>query len=361
MPGVTGPVPLSAGEAKELFLPLRRQEGLTRVVIACSGGPDSTALLGLYARVLAERGHAEPIAATVDHGLRPESGAEAVAAGQFAARLGIAHRILGWQGEKPRAGLQQAARAARYRLLADLARQTGAQAIVTAHTLDDQAETVLMRLLAGSGPQGLAGMADHSTAEGVALLRPILCVPKARLVATCEAHAWTFARDPSNDNLVFLRPRLRRLMPELANEGLSAGRLSVLANRLRRANAALDALTADWHRRAQTAGRPGYNARVLAEAPAEVQVRFFAGLLAEARAANPTLPAPKLERIERLAGDFGQAVRCGGTFARTLGGLKFDLRDSWLGVRPEPPRRPRSLRQSAANLSRNLGNDAQHP
>src|SRR5262249_54422743 len=92
------------------------------------------------------------VVATVDHGLRTGSRAEAKAVGAVARRLGLAHEILAWRGTKPKAGIEAAARSARYRLLADLAQRLGAEAIATAHTLDDQAETVLMRLAAGSGP-----------------------------------------------------------------------------------------------------------------------------------------------------------------------------------------------------------------
>ncbi|WP_111423731.1 tRNA lysidine(34) synthetase TilS, partial [Rhodoplanes roseus] len=172
---------------------------------------------------------------------------------ELADRLGVSHRVLRWVGDKPSTGLQEAARVARYRLLAEAARAVGAAHVVTAHTRDDQAETVLFRLARGSGLSGLAGMARVSplpalsTGEGKAtdgapfLVRPFLDVPKARLIATLEAAGVPYADDPSNRDPRFTRSRLRRLLPSLAEEGLSAARLVQLAGRMRRADAALEA------------------------------------------------------------------------------------------------------------------------
>ncbi len=102
------------------------------------------------------------VAVTIDHGLRAEAAREAAAVKRLARRLGVAHRTLRWLGRKPKTGLQEAARHARYRLLAQAATRAGYAHILTAHTLDDQAETVLFRLARGSGLVGLAGMAEAS-------------------------------------------------------------------------------------------------------------------------------------------------------------------------------------------------------
>ncbi len=247
------PAPVSAAEAKTLFADLRSAPAL---LLAVSGGPDSTALMVLAARWRAALKNGPAlIAVTVDHGLRAESRHEARAAKQQAKRLGIRHRTMRWTGAKPQTGLPEAARAARYHLLAVAARAAGAGHILTAHTLDDQAETVLLRMARGSGLTGLAAMARATVLPGQAraaatrgghaadpllLVRPLLELPKARLIATLEASRISFCEDPSNLDPRFTRARLRELMPVLAGEGLDAKRLALLARRLRRAEATVE-------------------------------------------------------------------------------------------------------------------------
>ena len=233
--------PVSAAEAKTLFDPLA---SATALVLAVSGGPDSTALLLMAARWRqARKTGPRLLAVTIDHGLRRESAGEARAVARLAHALGVPHRILRWTGKKPATGLQQNARDARYRLLAKAAARAKAGAIVTAHTLDDQAETVLIRMSRGSGLGGLGAMAREAPlpvgGEAV-LVRPLLEIPKARLIATLRRARIAFADDPSNRDPRFTRARLREVMCALAREGLDARRLSLLARRLRRAEAAIE-------------------------------------------------------------------------------------------------------------------------
>src|SRR5262249_50508632 len=185
------------------------------------------------------------IAITVDYGLRKESRREAAAVARLARKLKIAHRTVHWRGRKPATGLQEAARAARYRLLASAARSAKAGHILTAHTLDDQAETVLIRMSRGSGLTGLGAMSEASRLPqdengDIALIRPLLDIPKARLVATLARAGVAFAEDPSNRDPRFTRARMRDVMPALAGEGLDARRLALLARRMRRAEAAIE-------------------------------------------------------------------------------------------------------------------------
>ena len=182
------------------------------------------------------------IAVTVDHGLRAEAAREARDVKRLARSLDLPHRTMRWTGAKPKTGLPAAARAARYRLLAQAARANGATHILTAHTRDDQAETLLMRMLRGSGIAGLAAMARQSERDGVLLARPFLHVSKSQLVATLKKAKVGFADDPTNRDLNFTRPRIRAVMPVLAAEGGDARNLARLASRLARANAAVEVL-----------------------------------------------------------------------------------------------------------------------
>ncbi|GJE28402.1 tRNA lysidine(34) synthetase TilS [Methylobacterium organophilum] len=320
------------------------------ILLAVSGGPDSTALLQAAAR---HRGTAELHVATVDHRLRPEAAAEAAAVGRLAASLGLPHRVLVWEDPPEGGGLQAAARAARYRLLFAQAAAIGADLVLTAHTRDDQAETVLMRLLAGSGPAGLAGMAPlRAAGEGIGLGRPFLGIAKADLVAYCEAWALPFLRDPSNSDPRFGRARLRALMPALAAEGLSASRLARLAERLARDEAALGTAAAALLARAerQPAGHPlegrlELDGAVLRGQPAAILLRLFDRAL-EAVASGEPDPVPRrLERLEQLVlAELLPALEDGRALRRTLRGVLVSLGPNGrIRLAQAPPRRARAL------------------
>ena len=161
---------------------------------------------------------------------------------RLARALDLPHRTMRWTGAKPKSGVPAAARAARYRLLAEAARESGATHILTAHTRDDQAETLLMRLLRGSGIAGLSAMARVTEREGVLLARPFLNVSKLQLITTLRRAKVGFADDPTNRDTNFTRPRIRAVMPLLAAEGGDARNLARLASRLARANTAVEIL-----------------------------------------------------------------------------------------------------------------------
>jgi tRNA(Ile)-lysidine synthase len=309
------------------------------ILLAVSGGPDSTALLWLASRWRDGRKNAPKlIAATVDHGLRKESRAEAFGVAKLARKLKISHRILAWRGKKPKSGLQEAARAARYGLLLSLARETGAAAIVTAHTRDDQAETMLHRIGRGSGVTGLSGIRPKSEREGVAILRPLLGVPKARCEATLRKEKIFYALDPTNRDPKYLRPRLRALAPLLAKEGIDAARLSQLARRIARAEAAVETAVTEALPRAQLRADDHsieYDARSLFALPEEIGLRLVGRAVNQLGHEGPV----ELGKLEALFEALRDARRAGTALRRTLAGALVELSEDRLKVEPAPLRR----------------------
>jgi tRNA(Ile)-lysidine synthase len=334
MPGPAPAAPLTLDEARSLFTPLA---GADAILLAVSGGPDSTALMGLAAAIAADLPRLA--VATVDHGLRPGSRDVAEAVATQAAALGLGAQILTWVGAKPVTRIQETARRERYRLLTDAARALGASHLVTAHTLDDQAETVLLRMSRGSGVAGLAGMAACVTRDGIAHVRPFLGVPKCSLVATCLSLRLPVAADASNTDPRFARARLRRLMPMLAEEGLDARRFAVLAGRMAEASAVIDRMARCALLDGAVPGEPGCYAGVrLLHEPGAVLNRALELMLGQVGSGRP-----RLEPIERLAGELRAAAAAQAPLQRNLLGVlvAFDGVDR-LRLRPEPPRRPAS-------------------
>jgi tRNA(Ile)-lysidine synthase len=354
--------PISAQDARRLFADWKAAPA---IVLAVSGGPDSIALMWLasrWRRALA-RGP-RLVAVTVDHGLRAEAAAEARDVKRMARTLDLPHRTVRWTGAKPRTGLPAAARAARYRLLARAARAHGATHILTAHTRDDQAETLLMRMLRGSGIAGLAAMARESEREGVRLARPFLNVSKSQLIATLKKAKIDFADDPTNRDTSFTRPRLRTLMPVLATEGGDVRSLARLASRLARANAAVEVLVDGAERYLALGGREAshaefgakafdaksfdaktFDAKAFAAMPEEIRLRLLLRAIdrfghegpAELGKAEALLSALDRAATEKTA---RRRIR----LKQTLAGALVSLIDGRIRVEPAPPRRRPTLK-----------------
>jgi len=241
----------AVGKTKTLFAaPLGAEEFAALIVrffprntspiaIAVSGGPDSMALALCMARWLGRR-KSNAHAFVVDHGLRVNATAEAEQTKKALVTLGIKAEILRWDHPPIVSKLHEVARKARYRLLIEACQKRGINALLLAHQREDQAETILMRLAKGSGVDGLAGMKTETCIEDVRILRPLLDMPKERLIATCRAADVPYVSDPSNAAEKFARGRLRRVMPLLAEEGLTIERLLDLGARARGAKDALD-------------------------------------------------------------------------------------------------------------------------
>ncbi|HKO73208.1 MAG TPA: tRNA lysidine(34) synthetase TilS [Bradyrhizobium sp.] len=356
--------PISASEAKQLF---GAWKAAPAIVLAVSGGPDSTALMWLAARwrrALA-RGP-RLIAVTIDHGLRAEATSEAREVKRLARSLDLPHRTLRWSGAKPSTGLPAAARAARYTLLARAARQSRATHILTAHTRDDQAETVLMRLLRGSGIAGLAAMARETERDGLLLARPFLDVSKSQLIATLKKAKIEFAEDPTNSDPDFTRPRIRALMPALIAEGGDPRNLARLASRLGRANAAVEVLAdgaqrylALRDRRSAEAGLDigaaasrSFDAAAFAAMPEEIRLRLLLRAINQFGHEGPA----ELGKVEALLSVLDRTVsesairgrpnpnppkRGGARVKQTLAGAMVSLVEGRIRIEPAPFRRRR--------------------
>ncbi len=218
-------------------------EARPRIAVAVSGGPDSLALV-LFCHHWARARGGEAMALSVDHKLRPESAAEIRQVARWLKARGIPHRALRWErlAGRPTAALQAAARAARYGLLAEWCRRHAVLHLALAHHAGDQAETSLMRLARGGGPDGLAGMSAVSSREGVRLIRPLLPVAPAQLRASLTAAGQDWTEDPSNRDTAFERVRWRCLVPPALAPALSAAAAEIGEERRLRERAVADLL-----------------------------------------------------------------------------------------------------------------------
>ncbi|HEX4964966.1 MAG TPA: tRNA lysidine(34) synthetase TilS [Thermoanaerobaculia bacterium] len=294
------------------------------VVVAFSGGPDSTALLWGLSE-LAPRLALRPFAAHLDHAMDPGSAARAGAAAALAARLGVplaAARRDVLAARRPGESAEAAARRQRYAFLEEVRRDLGARWVATAHHRDDQAETVLLRLLFGSGLAGLAGI---QPAHG-AVVRPLLGLPRAALAAAVQAAGLAAVEDPTNRDLGVPRNRVRhRLLPVLTHDhptdptdrpdpsdaGLPS-RLARLGTRARAASAALDRRFAALLPVTPAGEGVAVERAALGRLPAELMPFALAWLHRQAGAPYPAAAAARTELLRQLAGGGRAACDCGG-------------------------------------------------
>ena len=317
--------------------PLGPFEPAPRIAVAVSGGPDSLALCLLADRwARARRGAVFGL--TVDHGLRPESGAEATQVRRWLTGRGITHRTLRWPGARPVTGLQEQARAARLALLTGWCRRAGVLHLLLGHQREDQAETALQRLVRGSGIDGLAAMAPVRLAlepagGGVRLLRPLLPVSRDALIATLARWDQPWIDDPTNRDTRHARPRLATALARLGAEGLSAERLAKAAERAAGDRSALDELCTDLLAactRPSPAGFVTIDLSVLRRAPSALAVRALGCVVTTV---SGSAYPPRQERLERLA----HRLLDDGTKAATLGGCRVvPQRDGRVVVCREP-------------------------
>jgi len=333
---MTAPIPDTALAA--LFDPLfRHADGRPRrITLAVSGGSDSTALMVLAARWRDAGGVANGVldVAVVDHALRAESAGEAAAVVARAETLGFKASVLKWQ-TPTLASLQASARDARYRLLAKHVSAQKGEAVATGHTLEDQAETLLMRLARGSGVDGLAAMRPETAVDGLRILRPLLGQSRSALRATLTTAGIGWVEDPSNANPAFERVRLRNAAETLAGLGLGPQSLALTAKRLARVREALEQETRRWLSEpgAVVVSPVGYvrlSVARLAAAPEEIRLRV---LIAAITAVGGALP--ELASVEDLA----SAAFTGGFRGRSLAGCLIEPDGEDLMLVREPARR----------------------
>ena len=333
----TGPsAPLSDHAIDAIFAPLADAGAL---LLAVSGGPDSTALLLMAASWARRRGGRPRLeAATVDHGLRAGSAEEARAVAALCQKLGVPHRILDWRGAKPKSRIQERAREARYALLAERARAVGAPFVVTGHHLDDQAETTLFRLLRGSGIGGLRAMAARVGRDGATIARPLLGLAKRELIAYCETQGVAFARDPSNDDPRYARTRLRALGAALAAVGLDASALARLARRAGQVEDALTRQTEAAEARLRLVETGACEASLLLAEPIEIVQRLLTAAIVRVGGRAPSRVG--LEKVEALAAGLRAARDAGKRFSANVAGarLRCDGKGA-VRVEKEPARR----------------------
>jgi len=272
--------------------------------VAVSGGGDSVALMLLLAEWAKKSKRPAPIVLTVDHGLRDDSAKDAKAVAHAAADAGLKAHVLTWKGTRPKSDIEAEAREARYRLMGEWMIAHKMRALYVAHSLEDQAETFLLRLARGSGLDGLSAMRALAPfpLQGfgdLMLVRPLLEMPRARLRDFLAKQKKSWTEDPMNTDPRFARSRMRAALPQLEAVGLTAERLADAAEHLGRAREALDNMTAALMERAVRIHDEGahIDSVRLKMAPREIGLRALASVLS--RVSGETY-RPRFSSLERL-------------------------------------------------------------
>lgn len=292
------------------------------IAAGVSGGADSLALV-LRLKEWGDANDKKIVALTVDHGLRSEAAAEAAYVAEVMQRFGIEHHILRWEGEKPVHGIEEAAREARYGLIAAWCREAGVRVLATGHHRRDQAETFLLRLIRGSGVSGLSGILPVSERLGLMIIRPQLFDAPDDLKIYLERCGVAWVEDPSNRNEDFLRVKIRNYLPVLSAElGLTEERLAATAGILEKTRSFLDSEVAKFvknHCRFWEKCGCSFAESVFFTLHEELQYRVLTQLFKQI---GGKAYAPEAREVLRVAG----LVRSGSFNGCTLGGCMVILR-----------------------------------
>jgi tRNA(Ile)-lysidine synthase len=272
--------------------------------VAVSGGGDSVALMHLLAGWARKSRLPPPHVVTVDHGLRPDSTADARTVLRWAKAAGLKATALRWKGRRPKSDIEAAAREARYRLMGEWAKKNGVAALYVGHTLDDQAETFLLRLMRGSGLDGLSAMRavapfPLTQFRNLRVVRPLLGIERVDVRLHLEALGQDWLEDAMNAEERFARVRVRKAWPALEDVGFSKQRLAAAALHLARAREALESVTDAVIVRACRRWRDGIQVDrdALVSAPREIGLRALAQLL---MIVSGQTYRPRFERLELL-------------------------------------------------------------
>lgn len=331
--------PFDEAKLRDLF---QRLSDYSAVALAVSGGTDSTALMLLVKRWLDSLSLKTPAITilTVDHGLRKEAAAEARWVKERSAKLGFSHRTLVWTASKPVTALQAAARRARYDLLAGFCRDHSIQAMVTAHTSDDQAETMMMRLARGSGLDGLSGMAPATCWDGIDLLRPLLGTSRADLEAFLRNQHHDWLEDPTNQDENYERVRVRSALKAAKKLGISNEKLSLSAHRLGRARKALEIMTADFLKSNLTVHEAGFgemDMEFFFQTAEELALRSLARMIKAFGGSDSLLQLSKIEEAYVRLKNRSRPLTLGGCQIALRRGRMFFFREYGRMTVPEVP------------------------
>ncbi|MCV6825289.1 MULTISPECIES: tRNA lysidine(34) synthetase TilS [Halocynthiibacter] len=266
--------------------------------LAVSGGSDSLAMLYLIADWASEAGVTVKVA-TVDHGLRAEAKDEAKLVAEHCRTLGVPHSTLEWRGWDGTGNLQSMARKARISLLADWAKDVDVSRVALAHTMDDVAETFLMRLGRGAGAAGLAKMTESRDVSGVEFIRPLMAFRRSELRAYLQERDAAWVEDPSNQDDRFDRVRLRKMLPDLESAGVNVTSIAKSAENLRGVSEALDHYTRTAAEDAVTIEDCNLwlDLARLTQHPAEIQRRLISGAV---EWMSPFEYAPRGKSVQRV-------------------------------------------------------------
>ena len=324
--------------------------------VAVSGGGDSVALMLLLAAYANHAKLTPPVVLTVDHGLRSDSAKDVKAVLKMAGDAGLKAHALAWKGAAPKSDIEAEARAARYRLMGEWLIAHEIAALYVAHTMEDQAETFLLRLARGSGLDGLSAMRVIAPYPmqgfgGLMLVRPLLDMARAPLRDFLRGKKQSWLEDPMNDDPRFARSRLRAAWPQLEALGLTAQRVSDAAEHLGRAREALDDMTAALLLRAARFDDGGalVDSVRLKMAPREVGLRALAAILSRV---SGEAYRPRFGKLERLFdsvrdGSLGGGATLHGCIVAPASRLVSAFGSGTLTVVREPGRELPDIAQSA--------------